>query len=66
MFDEEKELDTSITVVKKPTHLITFQLFDEGMPPFEIAEKRNISLPTVYRHLAKMGLTEVKRTFKSL
>ncbi|WP_228452266.1 AAA family ATPase [Chryseobacterium sp. c4a] len=64
LFDKEIEIDTSITVVKKPTHLITFQLFDEGMPPFEIAEKRNLTLATIYRHLAKMGLTEVERTFK--
>ncbi|WP_246008767.1 helix-turn-helix domain-containing protein [Chryseobacterium lactis] len=53
-----------MVIVKKQTHLITFQLFDEGMPPFEIAEKRNIMLSTVYRHLAKMGLTEVERTFR--
>lgn len=64
LFDKEIEMDTSVTVVKKPTHLITFKLFDEGMPPFEIAEKRNLTLATVYRHLAKMGLTEVERTFK--
>lgn len=64
LFDKETEIDTSITVVKKPTHIITFELFDQGMPPFEIAEKRNLTLATVYRHLAKMGLTEVERTFK--
>ncbi|BAP29978.1 helicase [Chryseobacterium sp. StRB126] len=64
LFNKEIEMDTSITVVKKPTHMITFELFDEGMPPFEIAEKRNLTLATVYRHLAKMGLTEVERTFK--
>ncbi|WP_185288932.1 AAA family ATPase [Chryseobacterium lactis] len=64
LFDHTKELDTSVRVEKKPTHMITFQLFDEGNTPFEIAEKRNITLSTVYRHLAKMGLTEVERTFK--
>lgn len=64
LFDKETEIDTSIAVVKKPTHIITFELFDQGMPPFEIAEKRNLTLATVYRHLAKMGLTEVERTFK--
>lgn len=64
LFDEEIEIDTSVKVVKKPTHIITFELFDQGMPPFEIAEKRNLTLATVYRHLAKMGLTEVERTFK--
>lgn len=64
LFDKTLEVDTSVVVVKKPTHLITFQLFEEGMPPFEIAEKRNLTLSTVYRHLAKMGLTEVEKTFK--
>ncbi|WP_347219156.1 helix-turn-helix domain-containing protein, partial [Chryseobacterium sp.] len=64
LFDKEIEIDTSVKVVKKPTHTITFELFDKGMPPFEIAEKRNLTLATVYRHLAKMGLTEVERTFK--
>lgn len=64
LFDKEIEMDTSTTIVKKPTHMITFEMFDEGMPPFEIAEKRNLTLATVYRHLAKMGLTEVERTFK--
>ncbi|WP_228438764.1 AAA family ATPase [Chryseobacterium pennae] len=64
LFDKEIEMDTSTAIVKKPTHMITFELFDEGMPPFEIAEKRNLTLATVYRHLAKMGLTEVERTFK--
>lgn len=64
LFDKEIEMDTSVIVVKKPTHIMTFELFDQGMPPFEIAEKRNLTLATVYRHLAKMGLTEVERTFK--
>lgn len=64
LFDRTLEIDTSVVIVKKPTHLITFQLFDEGMPPFEIAEKRNLTLPTIYKHLAKMGLTEVEKTFK--
>lgn len=64
LFDKEIEIDTSAKVLKKPTHIITFELFDQGMPPFEIAEKRNLTLATVYRHLAKMGLTEVERTFK--
>lgn len=64
LFDPEIEIDTSAKIVKKPTHIITFELFDEGMPPFEIAEKRNLTLATIYKHLAKMGLTEVERTFK--
>ncbi len=64
LFDKDIEIDTSSAVVKKPTHIITFELFDKGIPPFEIAEKRNLTLATVYKHLAKMGLTEVERIFK--
>ncbi|VEH18976.1 conjugal transfer relaxase TraA [Chryseobacterium nakagawai] len=64
LFDQEIEIDTSVKVVKRPTHIITFELFDEGILPFEIAEKRNLTLATVYRHLVKMGLTEVEHTFK--
>lgn len=30
LFDKEKELDTSAKMMKKPTHIITFQLFEEG------------------------------------
>ncbi|WP_228453214.1 ATP-dependent RecD-like DNA helicase [Chryseobacterium sp. CH1] len=44
LFDKETEIDTSITVVKKPTHIITFELFDQGMPPFEISEKEILPL----------------------
>lgn len=59
LFNKENELDTSVKVSKKPTHLITFQLFEEGNTAFDIAEKRNLSLSTVYKHLSKMGVNDL-------
>ncbi|MGL6126397.1 helix-turn-helix domain-containing protein, partial [Chryseobacterium artocarpi] len=59
LFNKENELDTSVKVSKKPTHLITFQLFEEGNTAFDIAEKRNLSISTVYKHLSKMGVNDL-------
>ncbi|SIT02479.1 UvrD-like helicase C-terminal domain-containing protein [Chryseobacterium ureilyticum] len=59
LFNKENELDTSVKVSKKPTHLITFQLFEEGNTAFDIAEKRNLSLSTVHKHLSKMGVSDL-------
>ncbi len=43
LFDKEIEMDTSTTIVKKPTHMITFEMFDEGMPLLKLL--RNETLP---------------------
>ncbi|AQW90216.1 helix-turn-helix domain-containing protein [Elizabethkingia anophelis] len=66
LFDKEKELDTSAKMMKKPTHIITFQLFEEGKTPGEIAKERGLVTSTVYGHLAKMaelGLVDMERIF---
>jgi uncharacterized protein YpbB len=63
LFDKEIEMDTSTTIVKKPTHMITFEMFDEGMPPFEIAEKRNLTLATVYRTPCENGVDRSRKNF---
>lgn len=66
LFDKEKEIDTSRKVIKKPTHLITYQLFEEGKTPGEIAKERGLVISTVYGHLAKMaevGILDIERLF---
>ena len=66
LFDKEKEVDTSAKMVKKPTHILTFQLFEEGKMPSEIAKERGLVISTVYGHLAKMaevGLVDIERLF---
>ncbi|MCH5596499.1 helix-turn-helix domain-containing protein [Niabella ginsengisoli] len=56
----EGEMAKIITVVaKKPTHIISYQLFDEGKSPKEIAELRSITEGTVLGHLAKMAAVGV-------
>jgi ATP-dependent DNA helicase RecQ len=36
------------------THRLTFQLFQQGFKPFEIAEQRNLRMSTVMSHLAEL------------
>ena len=63
----QKENDIiSSRVEKKPSHLITFQLFEEGKSVEEIAHERGIVTGTVYGHLAKMastGIIDINRLF---
>ncbi|NAW51967.1 AAA family ATPase [Elizabethkingia argentiflava] len=64
LFDRDQEIDTSSKIAKKPTHIITFQLFEEGKTPGEIAKERGLVVSTVYGHLAKMaevGLVDITR-----
>lgn len=53
-------------VSKKPTHVISFQLFEEGKSPEEIAGLRSLAKSTVMGHLAKMasvGVLSLERLF---
>ncbi|HMR83418.1 MAG TPA: helix-turn-helix domain-containing protein [Niabella sp.] len=53
-------------VAKKPAHIISYQLFEEGKTPGEIARIRNITESTVLSHLAKMasaGVLDMDRLF---
>lgn len=53
-------------VAKKPAHIITYQLFEEGKTPGEIARLRNITEGTVLNHLARMagaGVLNMDRLF---
>ncbi len=53
-------------VAKKPTHIISFQYFEDGKTPEEIAALRNITVGTVWSHLTKMatvGVLDTQRLF---
>lgn len=65
-----KNTDDSISfkVEKKPSHIISFQMFEEGKSPTEIAVERQITEGTVLGHLAKMasvGVLDIKRLFSA-
>lgn len=63
----KKENDgLSVKVEKKPSHLISFHLFENGQSPAEIAAARAITTGTVLGHLAKManvGVLDINRLF---
>jgi ATP-dependent DNA helicase RecQ len=39
---------------KTPTTVTTFELYKEGLNPTEIAEKRNLSITTIFSHLSQL------------
>lgn len=53
-------------VEKKPSHITTFQLFEEGKTVKEIATLRNVTEGTILGHLAKMasaGVLDIEKLF---
>lgn len=63
---EGEQLVVEKAVSKKPTHVISFQLFEEGKSPDEIATLRSLAKGTILGHLAKMasvGVLALDRLF---
>ncbi len=63
---EGEALVVEKAVSKKPTHVVSFQLFEEGKSPEEIAALRSLAQGTVLGHLAKMasiGVLDLDRLF---
>ncbi len=68
LFDEKNERKISLNVAKIPSHILTFQLFEEGKTPCEIAKERGLVMETIYGHLAKFaeqGLLDIQRVIAS-
>ncbi len=66
LFKATDKADLSVKVKKKPTHLVTYALFEDGKSPGEIAKERGLVTSTVYGHLAKVaetGLLDIGRLF---
>ncbi|MFT4094938.1 MAG: helix-turn-helix domain-containing protein [Niabella sp.] len=66
LFENRESIPVIADVAKKPTHVISFQLFEEGKTPGEIAALRNITESTVLSHLAKIavtGILDIERLF---
>lgn len=64
LFDEANDITISTKVAKIPSHILTYQLFEEGKTIPEIAKERGLVNETVYGHLAKFaeqGLLDIKR-----
>ncbi len=64
LFNEENDIKISNKIAKIPSHVITFQLFEEGKTVPEIAKERGVVNETIFGHLAKFaeqGLLDIKR-----
>ncbi|MDD1597626.1 AAA family ATPase [Riemerella anatipestifer] len=64
LFDETNEKSITTEIKKVPTHVLTYQLFEDGKTIGEIAKERGLVISTVYGHLAKFaeqGLLDLSR-----
>lgn len=55
LFEEEKKKKISTKVAKVPSHILTWQLFDEGKTIAEIARERGVLNATVIAHFSKFA-----------
>lgn len=62
MFDQSQDIQITANVAKIPSHVVTYQLFEQGMSVSEIAKERGLVLETIFGHLAKFaeqGLVDI-------
>lgn len=53
LFDKEKDAVISMSINKVPTHVLTYQLFQDGKTISEIARERGLVNSTIFGHLSK-------------
>ncbi len=53
LFDKEKDKVISMSINKVPTHVLTYQLFQNGKTVSEIAKERGLVSSTIFGHLSK-------------
>ena len=53
LFDKEKDTEISMAIKKVPTHVLTYQLFQDGKTVSEIARERGLVNSTIFGHLSK-------------
>ena len=66
LFDKSIDVPVTSKIAKIPSHILTFQLFEDGKTIPEIAKERGLVTETIYGHLAKFaeqGLLDLKRIF---
>lgn len=64
LFDKKNDVEITVKTDKIPSHIVTYQLFEEGLSAAEISKKRGILTETVYGHLAKFasqGILDLSR-----
>ena len=64
LFDTNNDIKISAQIAKVPSHVITYQLFEQGKTLVEISKERGIVYETVIGHLAKFaekGLLDLEK-----
>ncbi|MDO5615747.1 MAG: helix-turn-helix domain-containing protein, partial [Cruoricaptor ignavus] len=59
LFDKENKKEISSNVVKIPTHVITWKLFEQGKTIADIAKERGVLSATIIGHLSKFAETGI-------
>lgn len=66
LFDAKNEVSVTAKIAKIPSHILTYQLFENGKTIPEIAKERGLVTETIFGHLAKFaeqGLLDLSRIF---
>ena len=66
LFQEEKKANLNTNIAKIPSHVITFQMFEDGKSLSDIAKVRGVMKETIFGHLSKFasqGLLDLRRIF---
>lgn len=66
LFNQENNISISTKVAKIPSHILSFQLFEEGKSIPEIGKERGLVTETIFGHLSKFaeqGLLDLSRIF---
>lgn len=64
LFDNSNEVEISAKVKKIPSHILTFQMFEDGKTISEIAKERGLVNQTIFGHLSKFaskGILDIPR-----
>ncbi|WP_447951847.1 helix-turn-helix domain-containing protein [Chryseobacterium koreense] len=66
LFDAENDVKVTTKISKVPSHILSFQLFEEGKTIPEIARERGLVTETIFGHLsrfASQGILDLNRIF---
>ncbi|KMQ70770.1 helix-turn-helix domain-containing protein [Chryseobacterium koreense] len=66
LFNRENEVKVTTKIAKVPSHILTYQLFEDGKTIPEIAKERGLVTETIFGHLSKFasqGLLDLSRIF---
>ena len=71
LFDAKNDEKISVKVAKIPSHVLSYQLFEEGKTLGEIAKEKGVLVSTIFSHMAKiaeqgiLNFDDMKRIYPS-